>query len=95
MTITLDIEPELANELRAEAMRHGQDSHAYLREMLLQNLSVNTATRRRQRLLRPAPATPEERIQSLQAVNALVNSAVPPLSEEATRRESVYEDIPS
>jgi hypothetical protein len=84
MTLTVQIPPELQSRLQAEAAEHGLTAEEYVR-LVLEKMFVSP---------RRAPlwmtATKEE---WLKAFNAWMDShdpTLPPLSEEAISRETMY-----
>ena len=86
MTLTIDIAPELVAQLQKEAARRGLAANDYARRLLEERLLTTEP--------KPfwATATTEE---WLQAFNAWMDShdpTLPPLSDEALRRESFYGD---
>lgn len=86
MTLTIDISPELEKRLQAEATRCGLAADDYARKLLEDRL----LTREQKPFW--ATATTEE---WLRAFNAWMDShdpTLPPLPDEALRRESFYGD---
>ena len=83
MTLTLELTPELEQQLQHEATRHGQETEAYAL-LLLQNALPEPSYETR---------TPEERAQAfLEWAHSPVNVTAPPVPDEALRRENMYED---
>lgn len=83
--MTLTLTPELEQRVRQEAARHGQDADAYALSLLQTALPADYDYH---------AATPAERAQAyLDWANSHpVNPSAPLLSDEALRRENMYED---
>jgi predicted transcriptional regulator len=86
MTLTIDIPPELEQRLQQEAKQRGVEAEDYAR-MLLEELLLSNGER-------PLWKTAKKN-EWLRKFNEWMDShdpALPPLSEEATSRESIYGD---
>jgi len=85
MTYTIDLAPELEPRLQEEAARHGQDTKEFLRHVVEERLAAPKEER-------PfyETATPEEWKRKLRE-STFVSDA-PHFSDEALRRENLYED---
>jgi len=84
MTVTL--EPELARELSQKAAAQGQDADAYLRQL------IQTALRQPVPPIIRSSLSKEEFLESWQQWTASNDSNAPPISNEALRRENMYDD---
>ncbi len=83
--LTVNLAPELEDEVRQNAAERGQDADKYLGQL------INMALRRPVPPIIPAQISTEEFIRRMRTMGRAVDPSVPPLSDEATRRESLYE----
>lgn len=84
MTVTLELKPEMEEQLEAQAMESGLSVKDYLEKKVAEMLIV----------AEPPPAkTPEERVRLWQEfLDSHADIKAPPLSDEAISRESIYRE---
>jgi len=84
MTVTLELKPEVEEQLEAQAKQSGLSVEDYLEKKVEEMISVSE----------PAPAkTPEERVRLWREfLNSHGDINAPPLSDEAISRESIYSE---
>jgi len=82
MTVTLELKPEVEEQLEAQARESGLSVKDYLEKRVEEMISAPE----------PQPAkTPEERVRLWQEfLNSHDDITAPPLSDEAISRESIY-----
>jgi len=83
MTVTLELNPEVSEQLEAQAKASGLSVKDYLEKRVEELISASE----------PQPAkTPEERLRLWREfVSSHDDINAPPLSDEAISRESIYE----
>ena len=83
MTVTLELKPEVSEQLEAQAKASGLSVKDYLEKRVEELISASE----------PQPAkTPEERLRLWREfVSSHDDINAPPLSDEAISRESIYE----
>ncbi len=82
MTVTLELRPEVEEQLEAQARESGLSVKDYLEKRVEEMISASE--------LQPAK-TPEERLRLWQEfLNSHDDIKAPPLSDEAISRESIY-----
>lgn len=82
MTVTLELKPEVEEQLEAQAKESGLSVKDYLEKRVEEMISASE--------LQPAK-TPEERVRLWQEfLNSHDDIKAPPLSDEAISRESIY-----
>lgn len=82
MTVTLELKPEVEEQLEAQARQSGLSVKDYLEKRVEEMISASE--------LQPAK-TPEERVRLWQEfLNSHDDIKAPPLSDEAISRESIY-----
>lgn len=86
MTLTIEIPPDLEARLEAEAARRGVDASDYARLILEERLLSGQS--------KPfwATASKEEWLRAFNQWMDNQDATLPPLPDEATRRESFYGD---
>jgi hypothetical protein len=84
MTVTLELKPEVEEQLEAQARESGLSVKDYLEKRVEEMISASE----------PQPAkTPEERVRLWQEfLNSHGDIKAPPLSDEAISRESIYRE---
>jgi hypothetical protein len=80
MTVTLDLPPELEATFGAQARARGVPIDTFLVEYLIQHAP----------LMQPPKLSPDQWDQAFDELSALIPDNVPPLSDEALSRESIY-----
>ncbi len=84
MTVTLELKPEIEEEVEAQAKQSGLSVEDYLEKKVEEMISACPS--------RPAK-TPEERVRLWREfVNSHDDIKAPPLSDEAISRESIYSE---
>jgi len=84
MTVTLELKPEIEEEVEAQAKQSGLSVEDYLEKKVEEMISAS----------QPRPAkTPEERVRLWREfMNSHADIKAPPLSDEAISRESIYSE---
>lgn len=84
MTVTLELKPEVEEQLEAQAKDAGLSVKDYLEKRVAEMISVPE----------PQPAqTPEERVRLWEEfLKSHADITAPPLSDEAISRESIYRE---
>lgn len=81
MIIQIDVEPDLANKIAAQAQAQGISMDDYLHHLLEKTVVKEE----------PKPTlSPQEKVRVFRAWAASHKSSAPPLSDEAISRESIY-----
>ena len=80
MTVTLDLPPEVEATFAAQARARGIPIDTFLLEYLIQHAP----------LIHPAQLSPDQWDQAFDELSSLIPDSVPPLSDEALSRESIY-----
>jgi len=82
--LNLELNPEVEEQLEAQAKQAGLSVEDYLKKKVEEMISASE----------PGPAkTPEERVQLWREfLNSHADVKVPPLSDEAISRESIYRE---
>ena len=81
MPTTLDIEPEIASKIQAQARERGVSVDVYLRELIEEKAGAVNATN---------GLSPQEKVRALREWAASHSVATPLLSDDAISRESIY-----
>jgi actin-related protein len=92
MSVTIDLKPEIEKRLEEKAREKGLKVETYI-EVLIEE-KVNGETEKSQENKKPfyETATPEEWFAELKKWSESHDRNTPFLSDEATGRESIYED---
>ena len=84
MTVTLELKPEVEEQLEAQARQSGLSVKDYLEKRVEEMISPSEL---------PPAKTPEERLRLWQEfLNSHADITAPPLSDEAISRESIYRE---
>ena len=81
MRSTIEIQPDIAAKLAAQAQARGISIDAYLRSLVEEQEDTSVTS---------SPMTPAERAAAFRAWAESHKSDAPPLSDEAISRESIY-----